>query len=162
MECICSITCCILPPASEGWGKAIFSVRLLVSPHPERVPQSQVLSQVSVLRPFLEGWGTPVPGSFPGLWSQVLSGGVPPGQDWGTLPPACYAAGGMPRAVSPRRTFLFLDDKRRLQSHIPVVRSQDKERTTPLSLFFHVSHCIAVLLTLFPPPFDSTTHTPRQ
>ena len=76
------------------------------------------------------GGGTPVPGSFPGLWFKVLSGGYPsPGrggvlQSWSGgypspgggrevpqdrgYPPARkgYAAGGMPRAVSRRRTFL--------------------------------------------------------
>ena len=44
-----------LPPATEGWGKVIFSVCLSVHTG--------------------TGGGTPVPGSFPGLWSQVLSRG---------------------------------------------------------------------------------------
>ena len=42
------------------------------------VPQSQVLSKVSGPRPF--PGGTPVPGSFQGLWSQVLSRGIPQSQ----------------------------------------------------------------------------------
>ena len=97
----------LLPPASKGWGKVMFSV---CSP-----------------------WvgGTPVPGSFQGLWCQVLSRGYPLSwlgevpqdrlgrvpQDRG-YPPARtgyhppppetgYTAGGMPRAVSRRRTFLL-------------------------------------------------------
>ena len=64
-----------LPPAPEGWGKVIFSVCLSV--HTQ---------------------GYPNPRFLPGLWSQVLSRGIPqtwlgvplfwgtPGQDWGTLP----------------------------------------------------------------------------
>ena len=44
--------CALLPPASEGWGKYCFHRCLSVH---------------------TEG-GTPVPGSFLGLWSQVLSG----------------------------------------------------------------------------------------
>ena len=57
------------------------------------------------------GGGTPVPGSFPGLWSQVHSWGVPPPPPSRTecaLPPGTgYAAGSMSRAVSRRRTFLY-------------------------------------------------------
>ena len=37
------------------------------------VPQSQVVSQVTGPRSFLGGGSTPVPCSFPGHWSQVLS-----------------------------------------------------------------------------------------
>ena len=45
----------LLPSASEGWGKVMFSLCLSV-----------------------HTWGgTLVPGSFPGHWSQVLSGGTP-------------------------------------------------------------------------------------
>ena len=72
----------LLPPASEGWGKVIISVCLSV-----------------------HTWGgTPVPGSFPGLWSQILSGGyTQPGLEYPPPPRTGYAAGSMPHAVSCRR-----------------------------------------------------------
>ena len=68
---------------SGGYPSPKFFRRSLLSGPFWEVPQSQVLSQVSVPRSFLGG--TPVPGSFPGLWFQVLSGGtpVPPSSDWG-------------------------------------------------------------------------------
>ena len=108
----------LLPSASEGWGKVMFSVC-----SPRR-------------------GNTPVPGSFQGLWSKVLSRGTPvlagrgvplswlggyprtgqgvspartggtPSQDWNglgyPLPQTGYTAGGMPREVSRRRTFLLV------------------------------------------------------
>ena len=62
-----------LPPASEGWGRYCFHRCVSVhwrrgSPVPGSFPGlwSQILSA-----------GTVVPGSFPGLWSQILSQGVP-------------------------------------------------------------------------------------
>ena len=43
-------------------------------------PQSQILSEVT--SPFLGGGGTPILGSFPGHWSQVLSGEEYPSPGW--------------------------------------------------------------------------------
>ena len=103
----------LLPPASEGWGKYCFHRCLSTPPGGGDTP---VLSQVTGPMSFLGG--TPVPGSFPGHWSQVLSTGVPqswlggmygvplwPGLDGVHPPPppqwqnsraiTCYAAGGM-------------------------------------------------------------------
>ena len=78
----------LLPLASEGCGRYCFY--RCVSVHTwGGVPQSKVLFQVTNPRSFLEG--TPVPGSFSGHWSQVLSQVYPnPGQEgtpqvrWGT------------------------------------------------------------------------------
>ena len=57
----------------------------------EGVPQSQVPSKVTGPRPF--PGGTPVPGSFQGFWSQVLSGGTPiPAEGTPVLP------GGVPQS----------------------------------------------------------------
>ena len=68
---------------------------------PGRVPQSQVLSQITHLISFPGGTPVPVPGSFPGYWSQVISGGtlvpVPgsfPGPFQG-VPQACH---GVPQS----------------------------------------------------------------
>ena len=76
----------LLPPASKGWGRYCFHRCLSKpgggTPLPGFFPGhwSQVLSG-----------GTTVLGSFPGYWSQVLSGGYPnmgypPSQNWGTPP----------------------------------------------------------------------------
>ena len=55
-----------LPSVSEGWEKVMFSV----------------------CSPPGGGGGTPVPDSFQGLWSQVLSGGGGyPCSDWGNTHP---------------------------------------------------------------------------
>ena len=87
------------------------------------IPQSQVLCQVSGPRSFLGGGGcTPVLSSFPVYGPRSFPGGYPrPGQgqitqDWGTPLPARtgvspfpgtgYTAGGTPRTVFRRRTFL--------------------------------------------------------
>ena len=98
-------------------------------------------------------WDIPVPGSFPGSWSQILSQGVPqsqagdtpvpgggwytrtgipthPGEDWPCqdrtgVPPSqpgdqdsrsstCYAAGGMPLAVT-QEDLLFITKFIRLE-----------------------------------------------
>ena len=80
------LTC--LPPASEGWGRSCF--HWCLSFHRGDYSSPRFFPRSLVLCPF-QG-GTPVPGSFHGLCSQVLSRGVPQfwprgtsvlGQDWG-------------------------------------------------------------------------------
>ena len=56
---------------------------LLLPPHPKD-GEGNVFTGVC---PFTGG-GTPVPGSFPGLWSQVLSWGMPQSWPGGTPVPA--------------------------------------------------------------------------
>ena len=69
-----AVCCYWLPPASEGWGRYYFHRCL------------------SVHRS-----GTPVPGSFPGLWSLVLSQGVPRSQVLSLVPgPPWSFPGGTP------------------------------------------------------------------
>ena len=74
----------------RGMKKVLFS-QVSVCPRGGGYPLSQALSHVSSPRSFLGG-GTSVPGSLPGLWSQVISQGyqslqwipqdrIPPGQD---------------------------------------------------------------------------------
>ena len=66
-----------LSPASEGLGRDCYYRCLSVHRGGRRggIVQSQALSQVS--GPMSISGGTPVPGSFPGLWCQVLCGGTP-------------------------------------------------------------------------------------
>ena len=74
--------------------------------------QSQIFPQISGSRSFLAG--TPVPGSFQGLWSQVLFRGAPvPARGYPSASPrqngrasTCYTAGGKPLR-SRRRIFLL-------------------------------------------------------
>ena len=116
----------LLPPASQGWGKVLFSVCLSVHisggvpqsglggvPHPKSggypipgldgVPPSQTWDGVPPPRPGtgyprILGWGTP-----PDLGRGTLP---PPDLRWGTPPPTwdiastCYAVGGMPLAFT--------------------------------------------------------------
>ena len=74
-----------LSSASEGWDKVMFSPCLSVYSS-GGVPQSQVLSQVSDSRSFPRG--TPVlAGGYPSSSKGTLAcPGVPPSQNWGTLP----------------------------------------------------------------------------
>ena len=98
----------LLPPAFEVRREVIFSV---CQSTPGEYPSLMFFPRSLVPGPFQRG--TPVSGSFPGYWSQVLSrwgtpvlaeggypspswgmggtpvGGTPwPGQDWGTPPPS--------------------------------------------------------------------------
>ena len=95
----------LLPPASEGWGKYWFHRCLSV--HKGEYPRPRFFPRLLVPGPFpgegtpVPDGDTPVPGSFPGSWSQVLFQGRVPqfqlgvpqfqpgigyslGQDWGT------------------------------------------------------------------------------
>ena len=115
----------------RGWGIPVSGPRFLPNFWSYVLSEGRYLSQVPSSFPrfwsqVLSGEGGylgQVPSSFPRLWSQVISGGgtqslfpcpfqgLPPSQDRGTAPPppppTGYAAGGTPRAVSRRKTFLF-------------------------------------------------------
>ena len=129
---------CIVPLYWNSTGDRFFTARIRrmgegdifnLSVHTRRgVPQSQILCQVSGPRPFSgatqsqvlsqvigprsflevpQDRGSPWQGlGYPHPWSELV---YPPGQDRGTSPSETgYAAGGMPRAVSHRWTFLLL------------------------------------------------------
>ena len=81
----CRLIIIVLPAASEGWGKVIFSVWLSVHTRGGGgggVPQSQVLSQVSGPRSFPGGYPCPGQGVPP-----VLSGVHPPARTEVSPPP---------------------------------------------------------------------------
>ena len=84
-----------LPPASEGWGKVMFSqVCVRSQGGGGGVPQSHVLSQVTGPRSFL--------GDTP-----VLARGVPHPWPGDSRASTCYTARGMPLAIT-QEDFLFL------------------------------------------------------
>ena len=121
----CNYKLQLLPPASEGWGKVLFSVCLSVhtSTGGGGLPQPG-LDGGGVPRPGLDGGGQGIPqsgldggGGYP---SQVwMVGGVPqPGLDGGRVPgvppirqssiaSTCYPAGGPPLAFT-QEDFLLL------------------------------------------------------
>ena len=113
-DCVHSSVSWFLPPTPEGWGEGdIFSLSVNTTPVPGSFPG---LPQSQVLRSFLRGGGvTPVLargvtlswlGGTPGQRYPIQDRSIPLSST-GANPRTGYAAGGMPCAVSPRRTFLL-------------------------------------------------------